>query len=522
MRYLLHDLFIETVMRTPEAIALVEESGKSYSYKALNLLSNQCGHLIEKEKKEMWNKPYVGILATPHPLSIAAILGALKVGCAYVPLDEKSPSSRLQMIIENTGLDLVFADSPFFEKHRKLFQDNPSLKVILLDGEEILNNSSKEVEGKNQVSDDLAYILHSSGSTGVPKGIMLTHRNGRTFIDWMKKEFKLTKDDVMISRAPFKFDLSTFDLFDTFAAGAKLVLFDWHKKRNREEKHQDYVGLMEREKVSLLYTTPSTLITLMNHGGLNQRRSALRQIMYAGEPFPTPLLRRFQNLLPQVKISNIYGPTETNIITYYHIDQIPEDDTPIPLGHVVDDTEIIVVREDRSGICAPNELGELWCRGGTVTLGYLGLKDKTEENLITSPFHPYPSTFWRTGDFGFRDTEGLLHYRGRRDHMVKVKGYRIELGEIEAALAKIDELDLFCVVPIKDEKYGNKLYCLYSLAPSKTIGKKEIADFLGKHLPEYMIPWKFIEKKTLPKTSSEKVDRIRLMEELKESSLIGP
>jgi non-ribosomal peptide synthetase component F len=153
--------------------------------------------------------------------------------------------------------------------------------------------------------------------------------------------------------------------------------------------------------------------------------------MYAGEPFPVPQLKKLMDLLPQTKFANIYGPTETNIITYYWIDPIVEGQTTIPLGEVVDDTEILVVSDDAKRVCEPNELGELWCRGGTVTLGYMGMPEKTKELLVQSPFHPYPCTFCRTGDFGFRDGKGMLHYRGRKDHMIKVKGYRIELGEIE-------------------------------------------------------------------------------------------
>lgn len=151
---------------------------------------------------------------------------------------------------------------------------------------------------------------------------------------------------------------------------------------------------MEREKASILYTTPSTFISLMNRGGLSNAKLSLRTVMYAGEPFPIPQLRKLTNILPNVKIANIYGPTETNIITYYWINTVPDSDSDdIPLGYVVEDTEIIVVSDEHSRICEPNELGELWCRGGTVTLGYLGLADKTAENLVLSPFHKFPAFF---------------------------------------------------------------------------------------------------------------------------------
>lgn len=529
MRYLLHDVFTKTVKRNPEKTAIVMESGEKISYKELNERANKYANYLSSVKpKELREKPFVGILSAVNPESIAAVIGALKGGFTYVPLDEYSPSDRLAKILDNTKLEIIFIDPHWLSNHKELL-DHPALeRMVLLESwnteinnpkivpfETIENSPTVEPELLNQVSDDLAYILHSSGSTGVPKGIMLTHRNARTFVDWMQVEFKLTPEDVVMSRAPFKFDLSVFDIFNTFNAGATLVCFDWNKERAEENKHADYVKLMEREKATVIYTTPSTFISLLNRGGLARAGLALREIMYAGEPFPTAQLRKLQEALPKTRIANIYGPTETNIITYYWVDSLPEDNSPIPLGFVVEDTEILVVAEDSSHICEPNEMGELWCRGGTVTLGYLGMEEKTQACLVTSPFHKYPAKFWRTGDFGYRDEKGLLHYKGRKDHMVKVKGYRIEIGEIESALAENPDLDEFVVVAVPDEKYGNRLYCFYTNIKGKNSSEEEVAKLLAKKIPSYMIPFKHIKKETLPKTSSGKVDRVLLAEEAK-------
>lgn len=524
MRYLLHDVFTNTVNSKPNNTAIINEDGSSITYADLNSLSNKFANLFSELKENVQNDPYVGIISPVHANSIAVIIGALKIGCAYIPLDEYSPTERLAHIIDNTNLDVIIVDENWYDAHSELFKKEQIKKVIILG--EAQKSSNKDIELKevlektdtepailNQVSDDLAYILHSSGSTGIPKGIMLTHRNARTFTDWMQLEFKLTEKEIVMSRAPFKFDLSVFDIFNTFTVGATLVCYDWNKKRDEENKHLDYVKLMERENATMLYTTPSTLISLMNRGKLAEHDIKLRTVMYAGEPFPTPQLRKLQAALPKTRISNIYGPTETNIITYYWIDEIPEDDSPIPLGDVVEDTEIIVVSEDNKRICEPNEMGELWCRGGTVTLGYLGMPEKTKEHLVLSPFHKYPAMFWRTGDFGFRDESGCLHYKGRKDHMVKVKGYRIELGEVESAISANENIDEFVVVAVVDEKYSNRLYCFYSLLKDKSLTEEEIKAFLKQKIPEYMIPFKFIFKDVLPKTSSGKVDRVALANE---------
>ncbi len=525
MRYLLHDVFTNTVDRYPERTAIVVEGGRIISYADLHTLSNKFGHRIQKTKSDSRRFPFVGVLSTVFPESIAAVLGTLKIGCAYVPLDEYSPVERLQKIVDNTQMDTLVVDPIFAEQFRSLF-DAPSIRtVILLRNqnsfvhekailfEDILRQSGEDLPIINQVSDDLAYILHSSGSTGVPKGIMLTHRNARTFVDWMQKEFALTPDDVVMSRAPFKFDLSVFDIFNTFKAGATLVCYDWNKKREGDQKHKDYVGLMAETKATIIYTTPSTFIALMNHGGLDSAQLSLREIMYAGEPFPVPQLKKLQKCLPKTRIANIYGPTETNIITYWWADTIPDDATEIPLGYVVEDTEILIVSEEGDRICNPDELGEIWCRGGTVTLGYLGMDEKTRACRVLSPFHKHPVYFWKTGDYGFRDGQGILHYRGRKDHMVKVKGYRIELGEIETALAQHAALDEFTVVAVPDEKYGNRLYCYYTVLEEKTHPGEELVSFLKTKIPEYMIPYKFFHKDVLPKTSSGKVDRVALSTE---------
>lgn len=527
---MLHDVFTDTAARYPHHIAISEENGPSITYHQLNLLSNRLAHFFSLSKgPQLRYSPYIGILSTVHSESIAAVLACLKAGCAYVPLDEHSPSARLSHIISHTSLDTLVIEQAQLEKHRELCRHSNIKLVLVLKATSScllppgwLSTAQLDLHQLDpafcssvpQVRDNLAYILHTSGSTGIPKGIMLTHRNARTFVDWMHKEFVITPRDVIMSRAPFKFDLSVFDIFNTFKGGAKLICFDWNKERPEEQKHRAYVELMEGAQATVLYTTPSTFIALMHRGGLGEAKLHLSRIMYAGEPFPVAQLRKLMAFLPHTRIANIYGPTETNIITYYWIDHIAPELTAIPLGHVVDDTEILVVSEDGQRICQPEELGELWCRGGTVSLGYLGMAEKTRECLVQSPFHPYPCLFWRTGDYGWRDAQGLLHYRGRRDNIIKVKGYRIEIGEIEQALAKHPAVDEAAIVALSDEKYGHRLFCFFSTLPHSQLSLDELKQFLLGLLPPYMLPYAFSHQALLPKTSSGKIDRQLLQQNL--------
>ncbi|MGO4614970.1 amino acid adenylation domain-containing protein [Nocardia sp. 2YAB30] len=516
MAPLLHEPVLAAMAAYSEREAIVGEDGRSCTYRELEHSVRAWASVLADLKPSPRQNPFVGILAPVAAASIAAVLGTLCTGCAYVPLDELAPTERLRGIIDRTGLDLIVADPAYLSLHPEL-AEAPSVRQVLLTNAIADCAPVREVAPQPILADDLAYVLHSSGSTGVPKGIMLTHRNARTFTDWMQKEFRVTSDDIVMSRAPFKFDLSVFDVFNSLSAGAKLVTFDWTRERSADERHRDYVSLMARNGATVLYTTPSTFIALMNRGGLGEAAPPLRQIMYAGEPFPTAQLRRLREALgATTRIANIYGPTETNIITYQWVDELPDDDAPVPLGREVDDTEIIVVADEGPPrLCRPGELGELWCRGGTVTLGYLGMPEKTAEHLVRSPFHRAPAYFWRTGDFGFRDNAGVLHYRGRRDHMVKVRGYRVELGEIEAALAGHADIDESVIVAVPDTRNGTgcTLACYYTPLDGRRVTSGDVRRHLEHTLLPYMVPQLIERRDALPTTSSGKVDRVRLGEQ---------
>ncbi|NOH71875.1 amino acid adenylation domain-containing protein [Vibrio pectenicida] len=512
MKQLLHFDFHESTALFPDNIAIEEENGVIISYAELNRLANKYkGFLLDTSILS----PYVAILSEVNSDSIASILGVLKSKKTYVPLDVQSPHKRLKKIIENLEIQTIIVDNSLILDNVELLK-HPKIKSVLYFGTtqiddslpsnfiniESVNVIDDSVTTHNQVSDDLAYVLHTSGSTGNPKGIMLSHRNAKTFVDWMQKEFILEPNDKVMARAPLKFDLSVFDIFNTLSVGATIVCFDWNKKRSREQRHVDYVELLERSKATIMYSTPSTFITLKDKAGLGKNINNLRQIMYAGEPFPITQLISLKQTLNNVRVANIYGPTETNIITCFWVDEIDESWDSIPLGDVVDDTEIIVVSDDSNRICELNEVGELWCRGGTVTSGYVGQKELTDVCLIDSPFHLYPAKYWRTGDYGYLGSDGLLYYRGRKDHMIKANGYRIEIGEVESAISRHPDISEVCVI-----FKANSLVCHYSSKSGCKHNESTLVDFVSNHIPNYMIPNIWFNHYELPKTSSGKVDR---------------
>jgi len=528
MRYLLHGV-LERSFHEHAARVAIRQDGTSVTYGQLGELSARLGQLL----LELCDRDdrFVGLSASVTCDSVAAAIGALSAGLAYVPLDVQSPPARLAEIIADARLRVLLIDPLAYPGWIELARQGGVATVVLLGAAhaeavpgvriitwpEVLARSPTPPTplslGRPILADDLAYILYTSGSTGVPKGVMLTHRNARSFVDWMAAELALDRDDRVASRAPLNFDLSVFDVFDTLGVGATLLIKDRRKAveagMTAAERHRAYVAMLRDERATVLYTTPSTFVTLLDKGGLDES-VPLRVITYAGEPFPPALLRKLMVKLPHTRVANIYGPTETNIVTCHWVREPPMGDAPIPIGREVWDTEIFVVNDERQR-CAPGEVGELWVRGSTVCVGYFGKHELTRERLVDSPFHPYPAQLWRTGDYGRRLPDGTLVYHGRIDGMVKTRGHRVELGDVEAALAEHSELAQAVVVPTPHPSYGSALHAFVVPREGASLVPEQLRSFLEGRLPEYMIPWEITVVTELPYTSTGKVDRQLLL-----------
>jgi amino acid adenylation domain-containing protein len=358
----------------------------------------------------------------------------------------------------------------------------------------------------NLLADDLAYILYTSGSTGNPKGIMITHRNAYTFIAWMKDKFSVTTRDRILSRAPLQFDLSVFDIYSTFYAGATLII----KPHDFDEEPESIIKLIENEYVTILYTVPSAYIRLLTKANIKNRMRSLRLALYAGEPFPPSYLNQFMTALPHIQVSNIYGPTETNIVTYYDMTTPPDPMLPIPLGKPAGDTELLIV-DDELNILPPNEIGEILVRGGTVFAGYLNQPELTKKRLIQSPFHQQPTMCCRTGDLGKILADGTILYHGRMDNMVKTRGYRVEIDEVENAMSRIDGISQAAVVAKPHKEFSNTLHA-YALVNDALLSIELIMDQLSQLIPKYMLPLTIEIIDEMPKTATGKIDRVKLKE----------
>lgn len=354
-------------------------------------------------------------------------------------------------------------------------------------------------------AEDLAYILFTSGSTGQPKGVMLSHGNAFTFLDWCQQTLgPWHADDRFSSHAPFHFDLSVFDLFMACRNAATLVLIGESLAKEPEELG----AFLSRQQISVWYSAPSILALIASQGGLDRPgRQAPRLVLFAGEVFPIGPLRRLRQLWPESRLWNLYGPTETNVCTAYPIpDDIPEDRTaPYPIGSVCPPLRARVVDEQGNDVAA-GALGELVIAGPGVMRGYFGQPELTARAFFTSDEQ---TRWYRTGDLVVDDGTGCYQFHGRRDRMVKKRGYRIELGEIESALYRHDGVDRAAVVARSDEA-GVSIAAFVALKPDHKRSIIAMKRHCTVYLPHYMVPDTITFLGSLPATSTDKVDYQRL------------
>jgi acyl-coenzyme A synthetase/AMP-(fatty) acid ligase len=341
--------------------------------------------------------------------------------------------------------------------------------------------------------------------------VMLSHLNGLAFVEWAVSEMGVMAEDRLSSHAPFHFDLSIFDIFASSIAGATVVLVP------SESAYfpVDVARFIEQEEITVWYSVPSVLNMLVTRGNLKPREfPALRTVLFAGEIFPTKYLNRLMDLLPATRFCNLYGPTETNVCTWYDVPSTPaRQDEPIPIGTAIDGDEVFAITEEGRR-AAPGEVGELHVRGLTVMQGYWGDAARTSRSLVPSPLgHPGREPVYRTGDLVVEQPDGTYRLLGRRDHQIKSRGYRVELGEIETALYAHPAVVECAVVAVPDPVITNRIKAF--VVARGDVGAKDLARFCIDRLPRHMIPERFEFRPSLPKTSTGKVDRQALTEEVR-------
>ncbi|MCI0725417.1 MAG: amino acid adenylation domain-containing protein [Chloroflexi bacterium] len=495
----------------------VRYQGQSLSYAELQQQANSLACLLIRQGVRRGDR--VGLYIDKSLEAAIAVYGIMKAGAAYVPLDPYAPVSRLITIMADCGIRFVVTENKKVNQIRQMLaeinlqclfglQPQENLLTRCVPWEEIVKATAGTMPGIHVIEQDLSYILYTSGSTGTPKGIMHTHRSALSFAEWASQEYVLCPEDHVSNHAPFHFDLSTFDLYATAVAGATTIIIPEPVARLPASLSQ----LMQDERVSVWYSVPFALIQLLERGALALRDlSSLRWVLFAGEPFPTKYLRRLMVQLPQARFSNLYGPTETNVCTFYHVASLSEQsDEPIPIGIPCPNTEMLVVDENDHPV-SPGEVGELLVRGGTLMRGYWGRPDLNERGFYRRQvFDYYEDTFYRTGDLVQLLPDDNYKYLGRKDRQVKTRGYRVELDEIEVALLAHDGIQEAAVYTFPDDQGSNLIEGAVVIRDGVELIQAELIKHVSQRLPPYAVPTRILIVDDFPRTSTGKIDRREL------------
>jgi amino acid adenylation domain-containing protein len=455
----------------------------------------------------------VGLLLPKSAAAVTAIFGILKAGAAYVPADFTAPAERNCSILADCQVRAAFLDPRCEGVLERAGASIATIVVVARDGggagqpgadtlswEEALSYEPYTGQPDTEI-DSLAYILYTSGSTGIPKGVMLTHRNALSFVDWCSSVFLPVETDRFSSHAPFHFDLSVLDIYVSLKHGAALYLVSEDLGKNPK----DLSAFIEAHQLTVWYSTPSILSLLAQFGDLEARDcSSLRLVLFAGEVFPVKQLRHITELWPNAKYYNLYGPTETNVCTFARIPlPIPPDrQIPFPIGPACAHCDPMVLDVADGTVVPSGEEGLLYIAGPSVFPGYW---NRPVENAAA--FIERGARRWyNTGDVVREDAGEGFVYLGRRDRMVKRRGYRIELGEIERCLYQHERIREAAVVSVPDPSAGVKILAYLTPQLGERPSIIAMKTFCSQHLPSYMNPDVFTFLDALPRTSTNKVD----------------
>ena len=445
----------------------------------------------------------IAVMAEKSVFTEAVFLGIVQAGCYYVLLNPELPAVRLCQIQEVLNAEWLITDAEHYEKALALM---PAEKILMMEdliktpvNQEVLTGIRSRM-----VDTDPLYANFTSGSTGVPKGVLVSHRSVLDFIDCFSELFGIGAEDIIGNQAPFDFDVSVKDIYTALKTGAKLVIIPRHLF-SVPAKLLDYI--CERNVTTMIWAV-SALCLISTFHGLDYRvPTSVRRILFSGETMPQKALDTWMGHLPETEFVNLYGPTEiTCNCTYHRIDRNRDYADGIPIGTAFPNEEVFLLDKEGKQVVMPGKTGEICVRGSALALGYLNNPEQTARAFVQNPLNQnYPDRIYRTGDLAFYTPEQELMFCGRKDFQIKYMGHRIEIEEIERAVSNLDGVERCCVV--FDEK-KQRLFGFYM----GTIDKKKLHAELKTVLPVYMIPGVFYVVSAFPLTKNGKVDRKALME----------
>ncbi len=498
--------FIETKIKYPDKTAIVDDQGcftyEEYFRKSMALAREIININYRHEKK---TKVPVVVYLEKGKEVLASFMGVAFAGCFYSPIDIDMPSNRVEKILGTLMPKIVITDNT----HREKFKEyNYNCDFIIYD--DVLPKDDDEdivlPITENIIDTDLLYVLFTSGSTGIPKGVSICHRSVIDYIDWVTEEFNITQEDSFGNQAPFYFDNSILDIYSTIKTGATLYIIP----RKLFFQPVPLLEYIRDNKINTIFWVPSALMVVSKLKAFRNvdLKDTLKRVLFCGEVMPNKQLNIWRKFLPDVTYSNLYGPTEiTDACTFYTVDREFSDDEPLPIGKPMRNTDILVLN-DRDELVKGDEVGELCVRGSSLAMGYYNNPEKTQSAFVQNPLNmAVPEVIYRTGDLVKYNEYGEIIYLSRKDFQIKHLGHRIELGEIETAASSIEEITLCCC--LYDEKRQKIV-----LFMDADLDKEYVKEKLMHLIPEYMIPGKYAYVENMPINANGKIDRVKLKEML--------
>ncbi|NOQ25908.1 MAG: amino acid adenylation domain-containing protein [Bacteroidales bacterium] len=491
----IHQLFEEQVEKTPKNIAIVNRE-ETFTYQDINERSNQLAHYLRRNGVASGDR--VALILDRSVEMIIGILGVIKSGGTYIPIDPSYPEKRIKSIIDPADPKLTISQSIFADKLKHI---SPLVLLNTLD----LDSEEKSNLGINVAPSDLLYIIFTSGSTGIPKGVQVNHNSLVNLLYFLQEKYPLHENDSYLLKTSYCFDVSKSELFGWILGGCKLVILE----KGQEKDANEIIETIHKFQITHINFVPaafnsfSQIITPEEKNKLD----SLKYIMIAGEALLQEHLQTFNKLKLEVQIDNLYGPSEATVYTS-HYKIIADNTSFIPIGKPISNYSIYIL--SRTSQLQPIGVsGELCISGEGLSRGYLNNDNLTSEKFIEHPFKS-GERLYRTGDLARWLPDGNIEFIGRIDEQVKIRGFRIELGDIENHLLKFNYINNV-VVTVKKGAGSENILCVYYVAKENKANLiSEIKDYLAENLPEYMIPSHFVELKELPLNSSGKIDRKKL------------
>jgi amino acid adenylation domain-containing protein len=524
----LSDLLTLQAERRPEAVAAVFQA-RPTTYGALEQASNRIARALIAAGLERGGR--VALLLSKSPKALAAIFGTLKADAIYVPIDTASPPARIKRILDQCECRCLLAEAATASLLNEVLGGcglSPIPRILWMDAgaevgvESVPWSYIEGLPGSPVVSSSdpsgPAHILFTSGSTGTPKGVVITHDSVVHFIQWAVSYFGITPQDRISGHPPLHFDLSTFDIYGTVAAGAQVHLLP-PEVSLLPHRLADFIRDSE---LTQWFSVPSALLPMAKYGVLRRNDfPALRRLLWCGEKFPVSALMYFMKHLPQVEFFNLYGPTEATIASsYYHVPQCPANEhIQIPIGEACPGESLLVLDQQLNPI-TPGEVGDLYIAGVGLSPGYWKDPGKTAEAFGPNPRASNPSDrIYKTGDLARIGNDGMIYLIGRSDSQIKSRGFRIELGEIESALDAVPGIMDAAVVALDSPDSGvTEICCAFVPSPGSEVGPPAVKKSLTDVLPPYMIPARWMVLESMPHNGNGKADRALLKQKFRQEA----